>query len=381
MKFIIFIIVSLVIFKVSFCQMVLVQNTEANEQNQSTLGKMEFDFMAIMKENESYEPFVNPCPLKILGGRKADITEVPYQVALRYKAAFGFYWSTFCGGSLITLRHVVTATHCFIDINKKTVKNLNNVRAVAGTTQTIVTVFSMSREHWRNVKKFYRHLHYDDKIMRNDIAVVEVEYSFIKSNAVKPIRLYSLAFHENIHKNLQCLISGFGLKEKNEPSNSLQLVCVPIISFAECNMFYDERLLHSAVICAGSEGKDSCLGDSGGPLVCHGVLAGIVSWGSECGKYPGVYTKISHYTSQKMVPFVQNRQFLNKAEYMNSLMCFMFLFISVTSWNTLIEQVKAIKSGPFGPLRAPSALLIKNVAGISNCYLPIVYDPMTAPTN
>ncbi|VVD02301.1 unnamed protein product [Leptidea sinapis] len=243
MKFIIFIIVSLVIFKVSFCQMVLVQNTEANDQNQSTLGKMDFDFMAIMKENESYEPFVNPCPLKILGGRKADITEVPYQVI------------------------------------KKTVKNLNNVRAVTGTTQTIVTIFSMTREHWRNVKNFYRHLHYDDKIMRNDIAVVE-----------------------------------------NEPSNLLQLVCVPIISFAECNMFYDERLLHSA-------------GDSGGPLVCHGVLAGIVSWGSECGKYPGVYTKISHYTSQKMVPFVQNRQFLNKAEYMNSLMCFMFLFIS---WNKII---------------------------------------------
>ena len=46
-------------------------------------------------------------------------------------------------------------------------------------------------------------------------------------------------------------------------------------------------------------GADSCQGDSGGPLNCNGKLAGIVSFGIGCGRpmYPGIYTKVEHYTS------------------------------------------------------------------------------------
>lgn len=47
-------------------------------------------------------------------------------------------------------------------------------------------------------------------------------------------------------------------------------------------------------------------GDSGGPLVCKGTLAGIVSFGAECGLSPGIYTSISSYTTGKKVPFVKS---------------------------------------------------------------------------
>lgn len=38
-------------------------------------------------------------------------------------------------------------------------------------------------------------------------------------------------------------------------------------------------------------------GDSGGPLVCNDEVAGIVSWGKECGVDSGlgVYTEVSAY--------------------------------------------------------------------------------------
>ena len=51
---------------------------------------------------------------------------------------------------------------------------------------------------------------------------------------------------------------------------------------------------------------DNCKGDSGGPLVCNGVLVGVVAWGGECGQHPGVYTKISEYTSNNEVAFEKN---------------------------------------------------------------------------
>ncbi len=47
-------------------------------------------------------------------------------------------------------------------------------------------------------------------------------------------------------------------------------------------------------MCAGGTGTNSCYGDSGGPLAIDTprgrVLAGVVSWGEECGgPTPGVH--------------------------------------------------------------------------------------------
>lgn len=51
------------------------------------------------------------------------------------------------------------------------------------------------------------------------------------------------------------------------------------------------------MFCAGEGGEDTCRGDSGGPAVIGGKLAGIVSFGLECGskEFPGVYTRVHAY--------------------------------------------------------------------------------------
>jgi trypsin len=57
------------------------------------------------------------------------------------------------------------------------------------------------------------------------------------------------------------------------------------------------------MFCAGyvmppnETGPDACHGDDGGPLVVDGELAGIVSWGVGCGRYPSFYTKVATYLS------------------------------------------------------------------------------------
>nr|XP_026498594.1 snake venom serine protease 1-like [Vanessa tameamea] len=128
---------------------------------------LQYTIVRARRKNKKYEAFVDICTLKILGGSKAKITQVPYQV----------------------------------------------------------------------------------------------NYAFITSSRVKPIRLHSLNNNETVNDGQQCLVSGYGLKEK---------------------------------------------GDSGGPLVCNGVLVGVVAWGAICGVQPGVYTRISSYTSDEHVPFEKN---------------------------------------------------------------------------
>uniref|UniRef100_A0A674I7Q7 Peptidase S1 domain-containing protein n=1 Tax=Terrapene triunguis TaxID=2587831 RepID=A0A674I7Q7_9SAUR len=51
-------------------------------------------------------------------------------------------------------------------------------------------------------------------------------------------------------------------------------------------------------LCGGflvSENFVLTAGDSGGPLVCQQTAQGIVSWGSEVGTPPAVYTRVSTF--------------------------------------------------------------------------------------
>lgn len=72
----------------------------------------------------------------------------------------------------------------------------------------------------------------------------------------------------------------------------------------ECRQRY-KRLgtaILDSMLCAGKldvGGADGCFGDSGGPLIYKRVVVGLVSFGFNCGHryYPGVYTKIGHFTN------------------------------------------------------------------------------------
>merc|ERR1712224_198926 len=98
----------------------------------------------------------------------------------------------------------------------------------------------------------------------------------------------------------------------SKPSNSLQKVDLRYVPADTCNRAFGRgatswfgggNTIEAGMMCAYSEGKDSCGGDSGGPLLIEGSspstdeLVGIVSWGISCADqdYPGVYTRISYY--------------------------------------------------------------------------------------
>lgn len=53
---------------------------------------------------------------KIVGGEKVDMTgKYPWMVALLWKKKKD-RWAQFCGGVLISKRHILTAAHCLTEV-------------------------------------------------------------------------------------------------------------------------------------------------------------------------------------------------------------------------------------------------------------------------
>ena len=107
-------------------------------------------------------------------------------------------------------------------------------------------------------------------------------------------------------------MSGFGVThEKNKQilTNKLKYARLPVVDDDECRQSLltetqtSVPYLTTNMFCAGlPDGKkDSCQGDSGGPFTLTDPVtnqfwaAGIVSWGLQCGKTYGVYTKVTNY--------------------------------------------------------------------------------------
>ena len=102
--------------------------------------------------------------------------------------------------------------------------------------------------------------------------------------------------------NLNCLI--FIVFLGPDSNDHLQYAVLPLTTNEECQKIYSEvkpGMAFDSVICTKvAGGKDTCHGDSGGPLVVpdesnRAVITGITSWGHSCGKYPGVYTRVTSY--------------------------------------------------------------------------------------
>ncbi|MBZ3874980.1 Transmembrane protease serine 11B-like protein [Sciurus carolinensis] len=137
-----------------------------------------------------------------------------------------------------------------------------------------------------------------------DISLAELSSPVPYTNAVHRICLPD-ATHE-FHPGDEMFVTGFGvLQSDGYTQNHLRQVQVELIDSKICNQpqVYN-GVITSTMLCAGSlKGKrDACQGDSGGPLVGSDArdiwyLAGIVSWGYECGQpnKPGVYTRVTAF--------------------------------------------------------------------------------------
>ncbi|XP_002734653.1 chymotrypsinogen A-like [Saccoglossus kowalevskii] len=193
----------------------------------------------------------------------------------------------FCGGSLIDKHYVLTAAHC-----------------VAGVTKDEATVILGDHllneeegvEQVRHVSKIIRSPVYKNCTMDKDYALLKLDKPAILNEYVNVIPL-----GKEFVSSGDCIVTGWGTEDENgSVNNILEEATVDVLPQDICQYVWSNVIdILPSMLCAGTGISGSCSGDSGGPLICRDngewFLAGITSWGAECGLMgvPDVYTRVS----------------------------------------------------------------------------------------
>ena len=255
---------------------------------------------------------------EIVGGGASDPGEWPWQVALVSGSATDLFQGQFCGGSLISSQWVVTAAHCVYDfsISPPLPLNPSDVDIVAGIYNLVSPVSGYQR---RDVSQIIRHASFDPNAsnLSFDIALLQLAgpVTIGHSGDIRTSLVPLVSSSVGSLSGTNSWVTGWGTISSGGPfPDRLLEVELPIITNTNCNNIYNLLgfSITSNMLCAGSSGKDACQGDSGGPLVVSSGnkwrLAGVVSWGVDCGVNPGVYTRIANFVGwiNSTIPDRQN---------------------------------------------------------------------------
>ncbi|XP_001607047.2 chymotrypsin-1 [Nasonia vitripennis] len=223
---------------------------------------------------------------KIVGGENANINDYPYQVSLRKSGKH------FCGGSIISEKHIMTAAHCVRGIMASP---FSDISVFTGTSSSSGYTGKSHRVKRADVHPGYSGT--EASSYHNDIAILTLT-SPVKFDAVqKKIDLPT----RDVISGESAVITGWGIKKypSNYVSPVLQKAAMSIIPSSRCTTRMYPLRLHGEQVCAlQRKGVGACSGDSGGPLAVNKQVVGIASWVVPCGEgYPDVYTKVYAYKS------------------------------------------------------------------------------------
>lgn len=257
------------------------------------------------------KPFVER--QRIFGGSPAEIESFPWQVY--------FPSPLKAGGALIDEFWVLTAAHV--------VEGGGDLQMYMGKTSVVPS--NLKNAQVLSAERVFIHPGWkamDDPSARkdfdNDIALVRLKDRVKMGQGVSTICLPDPSSEYDLSVTDLGLISGWGRTEKKDNVAKLMAAKLPVAPMAKCRQVKVSKskvdvgayTFTENMFCAGGEkGVDSCQGDSGGAFarqVPHVdnpkfYVAGLVSWGPECGTY-GLYTHVKKYVDWIKKTMQENSQ-------------------------------------------------------------------------
>ncbi|CAH1364347.1 unnamed protein product, partial [Tenebrio molitor] len=232
---------------------------------------------AVYTKVEAYLGFIHDVKVgpRIIGGVECDLADYPYVVAV--------FSNSLCGGSLLTLRWVLTAAHCikppFISRHQTVVRVGFNLK------KQIIQVRYVAKGIIHEKFDYESMVNTSNPELRYDIGLLLLEAPFIKSRYVSTVKLPEPGYTKSCILGT-ALGAGYRTAEmlgRTQFNRSLDCVDLTIIDNKRCSQTWPTSVLDDSIICTlDNEGKDACNGDSGGPLICKGVIVGIISLGKSC---------------------------------------------------------------------------------------------------
>ncbi|KAK8386701.1 hypothetical protein O3P69_017871 [Scylla paramamosain] len=236
---------------------------------------------------------VSVCGLsgRVVGGNDVKEGALPWAVGVRDKRNI-----TYCGGALITPRHVLTAAHCMAGDPSKFPLHVSIGEQRALPRRTVRVTHALYHSDFGKTSTF-----------DSDLGVLLLEERIDPFPATPCLP----EMDREVPEGVAVTVVGWGAtSEDGNISSVLKEAELDVLPKGSCIDAYSSNFNPNKMICAGklNGAADACQGDSGGPLIQRGereeeeekavwVVVGVVSFGNGCGRpgFPGAYTRTSAF--------------------------------------------------------------------------------------
>ncbi|KAL1124541.1 hypothetical protein AAG570_001167 [Ranatra chinensis] len=192
---------------------------------------------------------------KIIGGEEAGVNEFPFAVMLTIKGRY----APFCGGSIITARHVITAAHCVVGLRDWVTiavrmgdHNFNEENAPHSKTVDVSEIIVH--------EKYSEHHNYD-------IALLVLNETIKFNRFVFPVCIPAKQLSLD-RQYLKAMGWGrTGWTKENGLSIYLKKMNVRAVPLSECARFTSADASDPHQLCTYGKRRGLGKGDSGGPVV------------------------------------------------------------------------------------------------------------------